>query len=236
MEEEKKKTKEYYQVNLDTGRIFWIVFVMGIIVIGIFFFGLYLGGDKEREKLFSFDRSKLLKREIVRDLAQEKLNEESHILKILGEDLEEESRYIEIEGIQAPGKEVEEMPEVVVQAEKPAVDTQKTTTDTPRVQPIKKETVAVKKTTPAPKTTYVAKGNYYIQVASFIKEANANVLAEDLKKRLYKVVIEEATLDEKTFYRVRVGPFITEGIATNTMISMRRQFNLKDPFVVKKRS
>jgi len=83
---------------------------------------------------------------------------------------------------------------------------------------------------------YTAKGDYYIQIASFTKKENAATMAEDLRKRLYKVVIVEAAVDAKTFYRVRVGPFETEGVAKNTMISMKRQFNLKDPFVVKKSS
>lgn len=235
MEEDKKKSKEYYQVHLDTGRIFWIVFVVGIIVIGIFFLGLYLGGDKEREKLFSFDRSKLLEREV----ASEKVREESPILKLIEEDLDEESRYIEIEEFQAPMKETE----AAVAFSEPEADTGKMeaqTVTTKReaitLETYEKETVAVRKAPSAVKKRYTGKGDYYIQVASFIKEGNARSFAEDLKKRLYKVVIEEANVDEKTFYRVRVGPFETEGIATNTMVSMKRKFNLKDPFVVKKRS
>ena len=51
-----------------------------------------------------------------------------------------------------------------------------------------------------------------------------------------KVVIEEKLIGEKTFYRVRVGPFSTEGIAKNTMITMKNRLNLKDPFVIKKDS
>jgi cell division protein FtsN len=235
MEEDKKKSKEYYQVHLDTGRIFWIVFVIGIIVIGIFFLGLYLGGDKEREKLFSFDRSKLLEREV----ASEKFREESPILKLIEEDLEEESRYIEIEGFKAPMDETETAEAVSEpEADTRQMEAQAVTTkrEAITVETYEKETVAVRKAPPAVKKTYTGKGDYYIQVASFIKEENARSFAEDLKKRLYKVVIEEANVDEKTFYRVRVGPFETEGIAKNTMVSMKRKFNLKDPFVVKKRS
>ena len=67
MEEDKKKAKEYYQVNLDTGRIFWIVCVVGIVVIGIFFLGLFFGGGKEEKDIFSFDRSEMFKREYVEE-------------------------------------------------------------------------------------------------------------------------------------------------------------------------
>ena len=218
-------------MNLDTGRIFWIVFVLGIVVIGIFFLGLYLGGDKVREKLFDFDRSNLLSREA----ASQKVREDSPILKLIEEDLEEESRYIEIEEIEAPLQDTETAVEVVEPEEERsmAVATKRAAVTVERYE--KKDT-AVKKAPSVVKKTYSGKGDYYIQVASFMREENARSFAEDLKKRLYKVVIEQATVDEKTFYRVRVGPFETEGIATNTMVSMKRQFNLKDPFVVKRRS
>lgn len=106
MEDDKKKTKEYYQMNLDTGRIFWIVFILGIVVIGIFFLGLYLGRDKDEQKLFGFDGSKLFGKKITLDRSMEKAPEESPLLRLIEEDLEEESRYIEIEDIPADRKSV----------------------------------------------------------------------------------------------------------------------------------
>jgi hypothetical protein len=231
MEDDKKRTKEYYQVNLDTGRIFWIVFVLGIIVIGIFFLGIYLGRDKEGKKLFGFDRSKFLKREDVsgsETVSVETSEEDTPILKLLEEDLDEESRYIEIEEIPVPVG-----PQAVQKAE-PVTEVKETAVRADRVRAEKKP--AVKKTAPASSPPYTAKGDYFIQIASFTKRENADTIAEDLRKRLYKVIIVEASVDEKTFYRVRVGPFETEGVAKNTMISMKRQFNLKDSFVVKKSS
>jgi hypothetical protein len=231
MEDDKKRTKEYYQVNLDTGRIFWIVFVIGIIVIGIFFLGIYLGRDKEDNKLFGFDRSKFLKREDVsgtETVSVETSEEDTPILKLLEEDLDDESRYIEIEEIPVPVG-----PQAVQKAE-PATGVKETAVRPDRVRAEKKP--AIKKAAPASSPPYIAKGDYFIQIASFTKRENADTMAEDLRKRLYKVIIVEAPVDEKTFYRVRVGPFETEGVAKNTMISMKRQFNLKDPFVVKKSS
>jgi len=61
-------------------------------------------------------------------------------------------------------------------------------------------------------------------------------MAEGLRKKLYKVVIEETTVDSRQFYRVQVGPFETKSIARNTMVSMRNRYDLKDPFVLKKNS
>jgi cell division protein FtsN len=228
MDEDRKKTKDYYQVNLDTGRIFWIVFVVGIVVIGIFFLGLFFGGGKEKKNLFSFDRSKMFKREYV-----EEADEEVTLLDLIENDLEEESRYIEIEEIGTPVGEIEKVKEVDAVKE---VQVEKLETKPVEV-PVTRKQTQVKVVKPSkPKTVYIARGDYYIQVASFIKEENANSFAEQLRKKLYKVVIEKTKVDDKTFYRVRVGPFETEGIAKNTMISMKNRFNLDDPFVVKKKS
>ena len=234
MDEDKKKTKEYYQVNLDTGRIFWIVFVVGIVVIGIFFLGLFFGGGEEKKSIFSFDRSKMFKKEFV-----EEKEEEVTLLDLIENDLEEESRYIEIEEIQTPIEKVEgiEKVEKIEKVEEvKEVQVEKIEAKPVKVPVTKKEASVEIVKPPQPKTVYIAKGDYYIQVASFIKEENANSMAEQLKKKLYKVLIEKAQVEEKTFYRVRVGPFETEGVAKNTMITMKKRYNLKSPFVVKKRS
>jgi cell division protein FtsN len=224
MEEEKKKTKEYYQVNLDTGRIFWIVFVVGIVVIGIFFLGLFFGGDKEKKSIFGFDHTTLLKKEVVED-KQKGLT----LPELVDNNLEDESRYIAIEDIGAPVKEVQ-----VEKTEAQPIEVPVTKKET-RVEVVKPPKPKTAKP-PKPKTVYVARGDYYIQVASFLKEENANNLAAQLREKLYKVVIEKAQVEDKTYYRVRVGPFETESIAKNTMISMKNRYDLKGPFVVKKRS
>ncbi len=80
------------------------------------------------------------------------------------------------------------------------------------------------------------RGDYYIQVASFNEKANAESFAKSLRRKMYKVIIEEALVEEKTFFRVRVGPFETKGIAANTMAAMKNRYSIKDPFVLKKNS
>ena len=35
MDDDRRRVREYYQVNLDTGRIFWIAFLVGLVLIGI---------------------------------------------------------------------------------------------------------------------------------------------------------------------------------------------------------
>ncbi len=53
MDDERRRGKEYYQVNLDMGRLFWIAFLIGVILIAVFVFGFYIGGGREegRDKL-----------------------------------------------------------------------------------------------------------------------------------------------------------------------------------------
>ena len=59
MDDERRRGREYYQVNLDTGRIFWIAFLLGIIVIAIFVLGYYVGGDKLKKGLGTLGRGEL---------------------------------------------------------------------------------------------------------------------------------------------------------------------------------
>jgi hypothetical protein len=144
-------------------------------------------------------------------------------LEFFENELESETRFIEIEN---DIKELEIRPEKApAQLEyEPPVEFQESFEPDVRVPPVK------------PKTTYKAVGDYYIQVASFSKKENAEKFAEFLRKKLYKVVVEEASVEDKAFFRVRVGPFETKSIATNTMIAMKRRYDIKDPFVLKKNS
>jgi cell division septation protein DedD len=108
--------------------------------------------------------------------------------------------------------------------------------DEPVIRDVAPKSTAAVSDTPKARPTYRPVGDYYIQVASFSKESNAQQLAKRLSKNLYRVEIEEALVNENTFYRVQVGPFEQKSVAVNTMTSMKRIFDLKDPFVLKKQS
>ena len=47
MEEERNRGKEYYQVNLDMGRLFWIAFLLGVVLFSVFVFVFVIRGDRE---------------------------------------------------------------------------------------------------------------------------------------------------------------------------------------------
>lgn len=227
MEEERKRGKEYYQVNLDMGRLFWIAFLLGLFIIGIFIVGFWVGGgrgEKEGKELFKLGRTELFKRERVGVPVED---ETIKFRELFENNLETETRYIDV-------KSLEEVAEGKIQ-EQVALPQQE--------QPVKVVSVPEKLYIP-PKTKpttsqprpYVAKGDYYIQVASFVQKENAQSMTRQLQKSLYRVVIEEAVVNNQTYYRVRVGPFESKSIAANTMVAMKRRFDLESPFVLKKES
>jgi len=222
MEEERKSGKEYYQLNLDTGRIFWIAFLLGLILIGIFFFGFYAGSGKIKETLLGLGMNKTpVKEEVESEKVAPEEKEEPSLVDVLRKDLQEEVKYIDVKDLEKVGEEKKVVPE------KPSL---------PRtIVEDKYEKVPVPaKPSPVKPRTYVPRGTYYIQVASFTDKENAESFAKILRKNMYKVNIEKAQVEDKTFYRVRVGPFEQKSVATNTMTAMKRIFNLSDPFVVQK--
>lgn len=227
MDNDRRREKEYYQINLDTGRIFWIAFLIGIIVIGIFLFGYYTGGEKLKTGLSSLSESGFFNKKNATDEVEQESEEEFPLIDLFEKDLEAETRYLEVE----PKQKAEEVPQVKhipdqvpeYVFEEPAVEEEKASV------PLAQKPREIHRPSPAT-------GSYYIQVASFVKKENAEVLADRLRKKLYKVIIEEATVDETLFYRVRVGPFETKGVAKNTMVAMKHRYDIKDPFVLKKNS
>jgi cell division protein FtsN len=231
MEEERNRGKEYYQVNLDMGRLFWIAFLIGVVLISVFVFGFVIGGDRKttENKLEALKRggSELFKRD---KLTGEEARDELKIIDLFDTDLEAETRYIDVESLEEAVRETESVATSPI--EEPAF------VPPPEDVRLGEDTVARESTSPVKestggKTVYRPVGDYYIQVGSFNKEANAKEFARKLEKDLYKVKIVEAEVNNKTFYRVHVGPFERQSVAINTMTSMKRIFNLKDPFVLK---
>ncbi len=231
MDDDRRRPKEYYQVNLDTGRIFWIAFLIGIVVIGIFIFGYYVGGEKLKNGISTLGKSELFDRATDASQAAEKAGRELPFLDIFEKNLEAETRFLDVEGTEEPA----EAPDAISLEIEKDFHTPENEIYYPPFDE-KKIVVSDAETVGAKRSTYRETGDYYIQVASFSKKENSEKFAESLRKKMYKVVIEEAVVNEKLFYRVRVGPFETKSIARNTMIAMRNRYNIKDPFVLKKNS
>ena len=245
MEDDRRGGKEYYQVNLDTGRIFWIAFLIGLVLIGILVLGIFVGGGKLTKGLAGFEKPAGSAEGAP---AQTQTKNGIPLFNLFENNFAAETKYIDAkeaekaaadsstQTLESAGLFEEPVPEelearaAVEQAEKTKSAQPPRAHAAPRSYP-----EAMKKSDERP-VRYVEKGDYFIQVASFEKEENARSFAERLRKRLYKVSIEEAQVGERQFYRVRVGPFETKGVAVNTMSTMKRHFDLKDPFVVKKDS
>jgi hypothetical protein len=234
MDDERNRGKEYYQVNLDMGRLFWIAFLIGVVLISVFVFGFVIGGDRvsPKDKLEALKRggSDLFRRD---RLSSEQVRDELKILDLFDTDLEAETRYIDVESLEEAVQESEPVVEAPVgETEFPAPAREVTVAE----KPAPKEQI-VKLTAPEREVpVYRPVGDYYIQVGSFTQESNANKLSATLEKNLYKVKIVKAEVEGKTYYRVHVGPFEQRSVAVNTMTSMKRTFGLKDPFVLKKQS
>jgi hypothetical protein len=234
MEEERNRGKEYYQVNLDMGRLFWIAFLIGVVLISVFVFGFVIGGDRETSEdkfdVLKRGSSELFKR---KKLTSEQVRDELKIIDLFDTDLEAETRYIDVESLEEAVQESEAVAQAPVQEPEfiaPAEEVRVSESHAPREQTSK--VIEPKKERPV----YSPVGDYYIQVGSFIREANANELARTLERNLYKVKIVKADITNRTYYRVHVGPFERQSVAINTMTSMKRIFGFKDPFVLKKQS
>jgi cell division protein FtsN len=222
MDEERRRGKEYYQVNLDMGRLFWIAFLIGVILIAVFVFGFYIGGGRE-EEADKLDILKLGRRDTA---AVETKRDELKILDVFNDKLEAETRYIDVKSLEEAVEASEKTSDILLE------DPETTASISPeKVQKSSPLTYNRKE-----KTVYRPIGDYYIQVSSFIEEKNAEKFADRLRKNMYRVKIEEAVVGDKTYYRVRVGPFEKHSVAVNTMTSMKRIFALKDPFVLKRDS
>lgn len=220
---DEERGKEYYQVHLDTGRIFWIAFLLGLVLIGIFVLGFYIGEEKKKGDLLELGNNDLLKEQESLRPAYDELTEE---LDLSDKNLEAETRYIDVKSFEADFEEFPKPSSSESQSSKSPIPAFPEQTYEPREEIRETESIG----------TVTSFGDYYIQVASFIKKENADRMAEKLRQKMYKVIVEQAEVEGKTFHRVRVGPFETKGIATNTMIAMRRRFDLEDPFVLKKNS
>ncbi len=245
MDGDRKEGKEYFQINLDTARIFWISFVFSLILIGVFLLGFYtaggrikefLGGGKENQ--VKIEKPAVEKVEVPEAPQPEasteagKTKPDEDLINLITEEFKTRTEVIDVEGATEGGKIHADSGSVVSQPIK--TNTGKTASSVSKAKTSFPTTSSRK---PATVSRYVYRpvGDYFIQVASFMKKDNAERFAEKLRKDRYRVQIIETEIEGKKFYRVRVGPFEKKSIARNTMIAMKRLYNLTDAYVVKQK-
>jgi len=68
---------------------------------------------------------------------------------------------------------------------------------------------------------------WVVQVASFEKRANANKLVKRLQAKKLSAFVEQASVDRKTVFRVRVGPEVDHKKAEGIRNRIKREFKLK---------
>jgi DedD protein len=68
---------------------------------------------------------------------------------------------------------------------------------------------------------------WVIQVASLSNQANADALAAKLRQAGFDAFVEQAYVDERNLYRIRVGPEIDRARADRSAGRILEQFNLK---------
>ena len=168
MDDDRRRSKEYYQVTLDTGRIFWIAFFIGVAIIAIFIFGFYAGGGKVLRGLLTSDKSELLIDEVT--MEEKERGEELSLIDVLEEDLEAETRFIDVDGIEPAADRAKNKPEAGKVSSKlqPAREVYKESYEElePEGLLVHEDPVS------SEKITYMEQGDYFIQVASFLKESN----------------------------------------------------------------
>ena len=75
--------------------------------------------------------------------------------------------------------------------------------------------------------------SWVVQVGAFGEESKAVALQETLVKSGYDVVIDHSSNNDKTIYRVKVGPVISQDKATKLQNRLRKELKLESAFVTR---
>lgn len=100
-------------------------------------------------------------------------------------------------------------------------------------QPVTKKAVDTVKVPAEKKVTKsaVQEKKWIIQIGSFTSEKSANEIAGFYKKDNYPAYIKEFMKDEKTYYRLRIGPYDSDVKAQEALVKIKASKYGKDSFV-----
>ena len=107
----------------------------------------------------------------------------------------------------------------------PAVVSKVEPTKAAEPKPIVKSVTVAPKT--EPKKARVGLSAWVVQVASFGKRTNADKLMKRLQAKKLSAFVEQASVDRKTVFRVRVGPEVDHKKAEGIRSRIEREFKLK---------
>jgi len=63
---------------------------------------------------------------------------------------------------------------------------------------------------PAPATAQATRNNFWVQTGAFSSKVRAEIVKESLESKGIASIIENRNIDGRTWYRVRVGPYLSE--------------------------
>ncbi len=70
-------------------------------------------------------------------------------------------------------------------------------------------------------------GGWVVQVGSYGNQANADAMRKKLEARGYRVIVTSGQVNNKTFHRVRVGPYPQKSDASGAAQSLEKMLNQK---------
>lgn len=88
------------------------------------------------------------------------------------------------------------------------------------------QSIGLAPTTSASTTDTLVEGAWLIQLASFSEQTNAQQLVKKLQQQ-YPAFLQSLTVDDKSIYRVLIGPFTKQQEAQQLIIDLQKQWQLK---------
>lgn len=241
--EKKGRSYQMYVLNLDNSRLFWISLLF-LLIISLFFMAGYFIG-----KNYSHRFSKAQKAEVqtqqergvtyedmfLKSLMKEGNETDFEFYRVLPkeslskEDIEHSIPYTPVE----PQKKKADASPVVVERKYPE------TVSVP-VKPSKQVEIQASSSREVHMVSSHddsqggATGRYSVQVASFGHRSSAESLQNDLNTKKMGAYIIQAKVNNKLFYRVRVGPFTSMEQANRSLSRLRTELGFASSYVCMK--
>ena len=211
-----RKPYQMYVLNLDGGRIFWITTILLLLLALSFFAGLLVGKEKTKSEMeIMSKKNKKIIEELLSQVESKK-------------DKDEKSDDYEFYDLMSPEKEKQfesipnSLPEKIEE----------------RTIPERKFRKIIKRK----REPYMEIGDkkisssrpYAIQVASYKNYANAKLLKDYLTSEQYPAYIIKSKVNNKLYYRVRVGPFSSKALTIKVLEQIRYRKGCENSFITTK--
>ena len=210
---------------MERNRVLWVIFSISLFLVVVLAAGLYLlrpvrDGDAEvatgqTSPLRSFDAFEYVRGKSELPVVEEEPEEAEEMVIIVGEREEAPSEEAEAALPEVPEKAVpprldSQAPETAPKPGAPAA-TAPVARSTPAPSRTRPTTTPVAK--PAPRPREVSVTEYWIQAGSYTSPSRAQEIASVLEEQGLVSKITTRTLSGTTYYRVRIGPYMSKAEA-----------------------